>query len=249
MDERTLELIHGEIDGELGPDEQRELEACLQATPGARQEYDRLRALEALLGGLAEADPPAGLRDSILAAAHRPATAIRIAPVRRRRWGMAAALAATVVGVTLFLGRGPEVPELDPSVLRGTMGRPAAQSGVPSWRLDAQVVSGSILLHNSTDGLALEVDLVAERPVEVVLTAEGSRLELAGFVRLPGMPTNILAADGQVRLLHRGSQHYALVLTNKGAVASAIDVSVYDGDELIGEGRLAVPAGMGPTGD
>lgn len=249
MDERTLELIHGDIDGEIGPDERRELEGLLAASPEAQREREKLHGLKSVLGSLEHAEPPAGLRDSIIAAAHRPSSPVRIAPARRGGWGVVAALAATVAGVALFLGHSTALPEFDPSTLGGTLARPSAGSAVPSFRLDGQVVSGAIMLHNSNNGLALEVDLVAERPVEVVAGAAGVRLELAGFVRMAGMPARMATVDGQLRLLHKGSQHYALVLTNKGAVASEIDVSVYDGENLIGEGRLKVPTAPDLAGD
>jgi anti-sigma factor RsiW len=249
MDERTLELIHGDIDGEIGPDERRELELLLQASPEARREHEKLGELNLMLGSLGKAEPPAGLRDTIIAAARRPAKPIRNAPARRGGWGIVAAMAATVAGVALFLGRSPELTEFDPSALGGTLGRPATDAGVPTFRLDGQIVSGAIMLHHSGSGLALEVDLEAERPVEVVAAAAGARLELSGFVRLAGMPAKMATVDGQLRLLHKGNQHYALVLTNKGAAASAIDVSVYDGENLIGEGRLTLAAEPASTGN
>jgi hypothetical protein len=243
MDERTIELIHGDIDGELDAAQRAELGRILEASAEARSEHERLQALSAMMAGLPECAPPPGLRESILAVARPPARVNRRTPGRKRTGlGLAAALAATVVGIAVFIGQLPEFAELDASALAGTLGRPLVDGPPPAMRLDGAVVSGTIMLHRGKEGLALEVDLNASKPVEIVAAASGARLDLQGFVRVDGAPSGMDAEGGTVRVSHAGRQHYVLVLASDDMPA-AIELAVFDGEELIQETRLAEPGG------
>lgn len=243
MDARTMELIHGDIDDALDAGERAELAGILEASSEARQEHERLCALHRMIEQLPEFDPPPGLRDSILAAARPVAGTTSVLPTRRRHVGisLAAALAATVVGIAFLVGQNHELTELDASVLAGTLGRPAADGPVHSMRLDGSVVSGLIMLHHSTEGPALEVDLDASRSVEIIATAGSVQLELRGFVRVDGMPSGMKSENGAIRVSHAGRQHYVLVLASDAA-APAIDLAVFDGQQLIQQAILGAPA-------
>lgn len=243
MDERTVELIHGDIDGELDDAQRAELGSILEASAEARSEHERLRTLSAMMAGLPERDPPPGLRDSILGQARPPARTARRLPGRKRTGlGLAAALAATVVGIAVFIGQHPEFAELDASALAGTLGRPLVGGPPPSMRFDGAIVSGTIVLHRGKEGLALEVELDASKPVEIVAAARGVRLDLQGFVRVDGAPSGMDAEEGTIRVSHAGRQHYVLVLASDDPPA-AIELAVFDGPELIQETRLEGQAG------
>ena len=56
-----------------------------------------------------------------------------------------------------------------------------------------------------------------------------------------GEPAELSMKDGGIRLLHRGNQRYVLVLGTGGGAPSSIDFSVYEGGQLVREGRLAWP--------
>jgi hypothetical protein len=240
MDEQMLELIHGEVDGKLDAEQRQALRRRLAESAEARLEYQRVRALSEQLEILPEFEVPRGMRDSILAAVAAPAPVGQARQRHVTRLGLVAALAATAAGVALVIGRGPEVQELDPSVLAGTIGRPALDAGRPALRLAGPGVTGTILLHHSSDGLAIEVELDADRPVQLIASAAGASLDLKGYVRIDGAPAEMNTVDGTLSVLHTGRQHYALVL-EVAAAASEIDLAVYDGRELLKETRLLVP--------
>jgi hypothetical protein len=243
MDARTLELIHGDLDGANGPEEQRELLSRLEASAEARREHEQLRALQDRLAAERGYEPPDGLREEILARLPPPsATVIPLRP--RRAWlGVAAALAATVAGVALILDRTPGLQELDPSVLAGTLGRSATDARAPSLLFAEAQLSGQISLRQDGGIYAIEVDLDAGTPVGIVASAAGVPLEVAGFVRIAGEPAEFAESEGQIRLQHRGHQHYALVLRPGDSRPSSIDFSIYEGERLLREDRLAWPAG------
>lgn len=250
MDERTLALIHGDLDGELNAGEQEELRLLREASPEVRRELERMRALRDGLNGLPDFEPPAGLRDAILARipAPTPATAPgarhghrRAALQRRGRLGLVAAMAATLAVVVVVINRGSELPELDPASLGGTIGRPTAASS-PALFIDESAVSGSIRLLQSEQGLVMEVDLDAARPIALVALVDNRELEFEGLVPLAGQPADSTSFDGGIRISHDGRQHYAIVLTQHGAGSPVVNVSVYDGDRLIRESGLKLTA-------
>jgi hypothetical protein len=242
MDTRTIDLIHGDIDGENGPEEQRELILRLEASAEARREHEQLRKLCKVINAEPAFEPPPELHEAILSRIARP-----VAPVvrlrRPRTWfGAAAALAATAAGVALLLGRAPQLPEFDPSVLAGTIGGSGADKSIMSMQFDEGPISGAINLHRSQGAYAIEIDMVAARPVAIVAGTAGAPLELGGFVRIDGEPDELEEADGRIRMLHRGKQHYAVVLRSDGSVPLALDLFIYDGDLLIRQGHLVWPA-------
>lgn len=256
MDDRTRELIHGDIDGANSPEEQRELIRRMSGSAEARAEHERMRALAALLAAQPAYEPPADLRAGILARAAQlnenqvqPAgPVVAIAARSRRRWlGPALAMAATVAGVAFLLSSTPELPEIDARALAGTLGaaRPAAPAR--SLAIDERLVAGTISLQSYEQGLLMELDLETGRPVSLVVIAEGATLTLAGVLPIDGLPARAAERDGGVRVLHSGRQHYALALAAQESLPQFIGLEVYEGSRLIARHRLETGAAQGPA--
>jgi hypothetical protein len=245
MDERTIELIHGEIDGANSPADHGELQRRLEASPEARQALEEMRALAALLAAAPAYEPPPGLRDAIRARIPQPVprpAPTRVARVPRAWLGAAVAMAATAAFVAVVVIRAPEHLELDPSTLAGTIGQPAGGAASASLRLDEPGIAGTITLQRHERGLAIDVDLDSGRPVAMVATTTGTPLELKGFLPHDGSPAELGQQHGEIRLLHSGKQHYSLVLSSGPVAGTTIDLRFYDGDQLIREARLEMPA-------
>jgi anti-sigma factor RsiW len=67
MDDEALEvLISGYLDGELSPEQTRELEARLETSPEYRQEFERMRQLVQATSGFRFEDPPEEVWDHFL---------------------------------------------------------------------------------------------------------------------------------------------------------------------------------------
>lgn len=251
MDQQTIELIQGDIDGELGPNEREQLRDLLASSEDARREHARLRALHELLASVPACDPPAGMRDTILAAAPRPVRSVAApAPVRRHsRIGLAAALAATAAGVVFLLQRDHQLPELDPASLAGTFARSAPSTGAPAWRLDDPAVSGGITLRQGEHGLYIDVDLEASGQITLVARRDGRPLEFAGLVPVGTAPESATRVDHGIRMLHSGKHHYALLLRDPAGQGESIELAVYQGERLVGETRLEVGRERAAAGD
>lgn len=251
MDQRTIELIHGDVDGELDPAEQEELRLVLASSEEARREHARLRSLNDLLAALPTCDPPAGMRDAILAATPRraPSVAAPVPARRHSRVGFAAALAATAAGVVFLLQRDHTLPELDPASLAGTFARPAADTDTPAWRLEDAAVSGGISLRHGEHGLYIEVDLEAHGPITLVARMDGLPLEFAGLVPLDDAPDSATRAGPGIRMLHSGKHRYAILLRDQAGPGETIELAVYEGDRLVGETRVEVGRESAAAGD
>lgn len=251
MHARTIELIHGDIDGELSALEEEELRGLLVSSADARREHERLRSLNDLLAGLPTCDPPAGLRDDILAGmqglpAPVPSRSAYAPGRRHSRLGLVAALAATAAGVVVLLQRDDPLPELDPAALAGTFARPAVVKDAHVLRFDEPGVSGTLRLLQGEQGLYIEADLEAHGPITLEARIDGRPLVFEGLVPIDGAPASTTRVGDGIRLLHSGKHRYAIVLQQWEIPGAILELAVYEGERLIGEARLDVPRQNAP---
>ena len=249
MDQQTIELMHADIDGELDAAGQEALRQALASSADARREYARLQSLQAMLAAVPDHEPPAGLRDRILAAV-RPAPAPARMPTRRvSRAGIAAALAASAAGVVFLLQRNEPLPELDPASLAGTMVRPGAGVDASTWRLQDPAVTGDFRLRRGADGLYMEVDLEASGPLTLEARIDGRPLEFTGLVPIEEAPDSATRRGEGIRLLHSGKHRYAILLRAPAAPGETVELAVFDGERLVGETRLSLGGANADAGN
>jgi anti-sigma factor RsiW len=106
--DQALELISAKLDNMLTAEESAALEEHLALCPDCRALLADFQAMQAALPGALEAQPPAGLKEDILAAVH----AAKVTPLpekrRERRWrprawaSLAAVLAVVILGMGVF---------------------------------------------------------------------------------------------------------------------------------------------------
>ncbi|MBV8496877.1 MAG: hypothetical protein JO361_08865 [Gammaproteobacteria bacterium] len=190
-----LELIHAEIDGELDPRQRAELARSVLSDPAVRTVRDELQRLCRALETLPEAEPPADLRDSILAA-------LPPAPLRRSRswttaatpaWRYAAMLAGVMVAGTLIFqtlrGPGPA-----PREVAGTLGPQPAHTIVDTVVMGRSgTLGGKVSLYRDGVELGVAFELTSADPVDVLVSSGGYTLRVSGLktpadVALPGFP-------------------------------------------------------------
>lgn len=233
LDEKAIDLIQADVDGELPAQHRAELNRCLLGNPEARALRDELERLRGVLARVPPADPPVGLRTSILSASGLPASA---SDLRRFRspsglFRLAAVfVGGLIAGGLVFLGAFDHWSGLDISQVAGTMvrQRPGAASGsVNTLDVSLEPVSGSVSLFRSPGMRVVEFDLSVRQPIEVVVTYdEGHQARFSGF----GQPGAI------------GTQRYALVLDGPGQAGSRLYLRFFASGTLIHEAALAVPA-------
>lgn len=217
VDERTLELIHAELDDELDAGAQAELERRLEATPDARGMREELQRISQALGRIAPAEPPLALRSAVLGAI-RPVVRARPArlPVRHRGWALAAGMAIGALGMLLMLGietLHPEPSELNPRMLAGTIAEHAPEAAritAPTLRIASPELRGSVTLQTADDVYVVYFDLDSATPVTVQADFDAPGLRFLGFAPGDAVETSLTTTPGSVAFVNRGTQQSAL---------------------------------------
>lgn len=213
-DERTLELIHAELDGELAGATQIELDQRLEADPQARALRDQLGRMAGSLGRMESVVPPE-LHLQLLQATRPRARIIssreRRAQIARYGLALAAGMVFAVVGLTLTER---SRSSFDPRELAGTMGREAAHplAAVASRQLQGNQLSGSVALSPAEGHWLLVFDLSSRAPVAVSATYEDAAFRLNGYAQGDAGVSSFSASPGRVGFVNQGEQRLALFL-------------------------------------
>jgi hypothetical protein len=222
-DSRQLALIHAEIDDELDAAQRAELARCLLADPEVRALREDFMRLCTALDALEEVEPPAQLRESILAALPQSSGQRWES---RPRWRYAALIAGVLAAgaVVLQTVKGPETATTDAA---GTMAAARAPTIVDTARLGNGPVSGRVILYRDSAGLGLKFELVASAPVDVLVASDGHTLRINGVGRrdVPGGPPTAVALPG----LRIGGQ--------------TVDVTFLMAGQQVGRATLRAPKG------
>jgi len=187
IDERHIELIHADLDGELSPEQRAELARVLLANPDARALRDELSRLFGTLAKLEEAAPPPSLASSVLSAIRWPDQA------RHRQisggWNGRVALryaavfvGALLIGAALFAPGirstgGPDVSDLVGTI--GGSGAAARQSPIDWADIDLAQVRGTVNAYRLGSQLVVELDLRVSEAVEVRATHAGQTFQVS----------------------------------------------------------------------
>jgi hypothetical protein len=233
IEQKYIELIQADVDGELPEQNRAELSRYLLANPEALALRDELRRLCSVLDQLPAADPPPGIKGAILAAVPLPAPGPASAPVRSN-WvrfpilRVAAAFAGGMLVSAIAFQLGPDRQAgLDVSGIAGTMASqdPVAGSApVDTVRVSLEQATGTVSLFRSPTMRVVEFDLAVQQPLEVVVVHDGQQARFSG----PGRSD--------------GNQHYALVLEGAGKTGSPIEVRFLASGTEVHREVLQVPA-------
>jgi hypothetical protein len=223
-DSGRLALIHAEIDGELDERQRAELARALLADPEARAVREDLKRVCAALDALEEVEPPAQLRESILAALPQST------PSSARSWWSAprlryAALIAGVLAVGTVVYETVNGPRPATSDVAGTMAAAGAPTIVDTVRLANGVVSGRVSLYRDSAGLGLKFELAASAPVDVLVASDGHTLRVNGL-DMRGGP---------------GGPRTAVALPGFGRSREAVDVTFLMAGREVGRATLRAP--------
>ena len=254
MNERALELIHGEIDGRNSARDQEELRALLAADPQLNEIRTQLRELTESLDRVPSLEPPDGLRARILEAV-RPKDERRglfdwltVWPMPTGlRYAGAAAFGAAIATVALQIGGIGQSPStMDVTGLAGTMARyekPDSTESLSAINLTLRELSGSIVGHTADGLVVVNMDLDTSEPVEIVAGYEGQSLRFNGYAQLDDAPISVAYGDQRVILSHDGEHHYAVFFRNSDGDASEITFRFLADETLIHEEKLELPPG------
>ncbi len=249
-DDRSIELIHAEIDGELCERDKEELHARLEADPALVALRDDLRKFSDAISRVDQAEPPAGLRARILAAV-RPRKRRGLfasivpswpAPVMLRYAG-AAVFGAAVAAVALQVGTMHSSGPADVRDLVGTIASyqtPASPQSIIS--IYDQGLKGEIETHRQDNLVVIDFNLTADQPVQIVADYGESGLTFGGFAQLAETAASLDGAAGRIAF-HQGSEHrYAVFFNASGGTEGIVELRFLANDQLIRAETIEVPA-------
>jgi anti-sigma factor RsiW len=241
LDERTLDLINAGIDGELSPEESRQLDAILDSSAEARAMRAELLKLSNLLDSQPAVQPPADLSNRILhqiqpqtqkkefslasfIASFQPATA-------------GAAFAAGLLATVAFYEISPSGGTgLDTSGMVGTMladPDSVRTDQADSISFDGLGVTGKVTLQTANEVFALEFDFDSKTPVEVEIAFAEAGLGFGGIAHAvigsDEAEKSYELSGGTLRVVNQGRQAFTVFLlgvASDGGDGRKIDVVV-----------------------
>jgi hypothetical protein len=228
-DTRALELINAEIDGELRPDEQAELDMLLESSADLQVTRAELQKLAHMLESVPEQTPPADLADRILGRIELPTqqpafslsgffSSFQLAP-------MAVAFAAgLLVTVGVYEMTSERAVGLDTSSIVGTMvAKPQSQPGIHKDSMVIKVpgASGTVVLTGIGNMRILNFDLDTVEETEIVIALAEANLDFGGIARAATSGTSAeqsyQVSDGTLRMINQGHQAFSVFLLDAGA--------------------------------
>lgn len=223
INERTIELINGGLDGELNEHQTEELEAALRESEAARAYRAELLAMNELLEGEGPLEPPALLHRRIVDAIALPEPALAWYRLSWMpgvlRYGLTAA-AGLLVAVGLYELRpgsldGGEVDNMVGTIMRGSPETPGVT--LDEFSFDLGELSSSVSLVQREDALVLDVTLVSLEPVELTVDFTSDGLMFDAIAQMESDLNSIEFADQAIQVTGHGRQHFAVLLHRDAA--------------------------------
>ncbi len=196
--DQALELLSARLDGPLGPEDAAALEEHLSVCPACRALADDLAVLHDELPLLA-AQPPAGLKENVMAQIHASKVTPFQSKKRQWRWQSLASLAA--VAALVVVGYTAAGRITDGALTSGTTGAavPAAteqaagegSGAVARANIEPFAVGGDIAVEENPDVTPLPTP-----PADAITQSEAA-LALARYL---GWPEEVLTGDSSGKL-------------------------------------------------
>jgi len=243
LDDRMLELLNAEIDATLSAADRAELSRRLLNEPEARAAREALRRACAELDALAPAEPPAELRERILATFPKSAAvASRGGQPSRRFLSSASTLryAAAIVGAvlvgTIAFQASRSVNGVDADQAAGTIADPpaAARAGEGAMRVDASQVRGTITLVPTGRELGVRFDFDPVQPTGAVVPEAIDVVVTRGH--------DVAHLKGSAATQQAGLTGMAAALPGAVAAGDVVGVRVMVADTPVFEARWQAPA-------
>jgi hypothetical protein len=246
IEQKYVDLINADIDGEITAAEQADLQAFLADSVDGRELHAELMTLNGALDALEEQDPPPYLRHVIMS--RIPTQQVKrqtdgflysmfMSPVLRYAGSFAAGalLMMSVIGSD----RISDTAFDDVSGLVGTMTDPAAL-GPADDKIDItqNTVAGTISLRSAGSMLVLDFDLMASEKIDIIADYTDKTIWFNGFAQLESSGTSVSAETGRVSLSMEGKRRYAVFLHNEGGRETTVNLRFKVDGEVVHEASL-----------
>ena len=255
IDQRTLDLLNGGIDGVLNPMEQQELDGLLEGSEEVRDLRKELETFCQLLEDLPGLEPPPYLQESIERQIRLPVQNVEKKQGFFSTWLSAHWLrtgVALTAGVLLTvgvyeMGSGP-ISDLDKTRLVGTMVK--SQSSDQNELLDSihiytDTLNGRVELRKKDDMFMLDVQLESAGTIGVNVNYAGRGLEFEGIIRMQDGNDVVSVVDGSINVASSSAKRYSLKLRRSLDAANMqftpLELEFFANDTMVHQAELNIP--------
>ncbi len=251
IDERYIELMNGEIDGENSPEESDELKRYLESSPEAHSYFEGLRQLEHIFEEAKNKLPPEQVRQNILSSIYEKKQGLekkgalaaifyffKKRPSRRFVYAFAGGIIFGLCLWAIILQFVPKVTSPDLDKLYGTF---AIMEGEKSLFTSQPIVfkfseiSGSVRIRYAKEKVFAELKLLSHSEIQIVFQHDHHiRFEGLSVAGSGAYQTTI--KDSETRLIHNGNRDYLLMFDDRYHTMSPIHFRIFaDGEQLFEE--------------
>jgi hypothetical protein len=231
------ELINRDVDGDLSPNEHRDLTAALRRNASARKLHAEIKALGTALSSVRQVEPPANLGNRIRADVR---SRISTPPLRRTRLESLRALVQTpsvlrygtffagglVTGALLFmfLIHPQPAPNVSADVATGTL-----LTHSETFPFDLNGAKGTLTAISTETGKELTFRLTSGIATTTKLTYDPSRVKLENVREVQSAGGPVVVNAGVVEMTGTGSQKCTLVFSGVRDSRIAVQVAAAGG--------------------
>ncbi len=222
IEQKYIDLISADIDGEISDGEKAELAAFLSDSAEGRALHEEFSTLCETLNAMEPEDPPPHLRHVIMNSLETPPArsadpgflqSILAAPALRY-----AATFAAGVFLTLSLVNSDQISDRafdDVTGLVGSIANPVDAELINSVSVDEAAVAGTVSLRSAGSLLIVDFDLVSADAIQIEADYSGPSIWFNGFAQLESTGTTVSAESGRITLGMEGKRRYAVFLHNE----------------------------------
>ncbi len=246
IDERYLELINADIDGEIQPAEKAELEAFLAENAAGRALHEELQSLCSTLDAEKLLEPPTHLKHVVMNSLPKSASNAETPGDWRSLFSIPALRYATVfatgVVMTILIVESGQIQQgafNDVTGLVGTMSESGETApGVASLTINKAEIAGTVTLRRADPILIIDFDVSTNGPIDIVASYEDKTVWFNGFAQLESTGTSISAEGNQIRIRVDGKRRYAVYLHNSRSRNLSINLQFFANGEPVHQAVL-----------
>ena len=246
IDERYLELINADIDGEIQPAEKAELEAFLAENAAGRALHEELQSLCSTLDAEKLLEPPTHLKHVVMNSLPKSASNAEAPGSWRSLFSIPALRYATVfatgVVMTILIVESGQIQQSafnDVTGLVGTMSESGETApGVASLTINKAEIAGTVTLRRADPILIIDFDVSTNGPIDIVASYEDKTVWFNGFAQLESTGTSISAESNQIRIQVDGKRRYAVFLHNSRSRNLSINLQFFANGERVHQAVL-----------
>ena len=245
IEQKFLDLINADIDGEISDAKKIELQAFLAENAEGRALHDELASLCMTLEHVEQEEPPPYMRHIIMNSVPptRPADsspgflrALLATPALKYSVTFAAGvfLTLSIVNSSQISNRAFD----DVTGLVGTVADPIHADLEDTVAVAGPQVAGTVSLRSAGSLLILDFDLVAKDHIEIEAKFTDRTIWFNGFAQLESEGTTVSAEAGLVRLGMDGKRRYAVYLQNTGGRDTTVSLRFMAAGEVVHQSTL-----------